>query len=93
MLLISNPYLSLCFTIKGTGYDTKRPGRAQTLEKLGGGEVLRDFIQRAAAARDDQPARAGRRAVFSTPMIPHSIRLALKVLVCYIYLTLLGPQN
>jgi hypothetical protein len=30
MLLISDPILSLCFTIKGTGYATKRPKRART---------------------------------------------------------------
>jgi hypothetical protein len=30
MRLIYNPYLSLCFSIKGTGYDTKRPAKART---------------------------------------------------------------
>ena len=29
MLLIANPYLSLCVTIQGTGYDTKGPHREE----------------------------------------------------------------
>ena len=34
-LLIINPYLSLCLSIKGTGYGAERGGRARTVESNG----------------------------------------------------------
>ena len=34
LLLIANPYLSLCVTITGTGYDTKRPHREELVVAL-----------------------------------------------------------
>jgi hypothetical protein len=34
LLLISNPYLSLCFAINGTGYNANRPRAARTVRCL-----------------------------------------------------------
>jgi hypothetical protein len=40
MLLISNPYLSLCFAVKGTGYGAKRTAKCQGLKPAMRGSVL-----------------------------------------------------